>query len=587
MTKVFIRENISQPPEREGQKILSFVSGPADFYPENFITQKEVEEVYFRVFTPLMERLFNPVFLKNFEYRGVSLLSCFKKPLFEYAYSIALRYEILRRALEKVPGTFIFDSGSHAEVPFFCEYFHSTSLEQSSRLEVPQLPNMPKQSIFSPAAPRRGLSWGAWKKAKVAIYSDPRKSRAILNRLKPDVFVFLNEPAPRVMLKAFFENVPVYLTARPAHAPEVEQELLKLLEESLLFEKLSLHEIDFSEILKAKLKALFLKHLSGLLTSIDGFHHFFDQSKSLRSVLLDEDISREKNAFSQIARSRGVAPIVECHGSLGHRSGYLPLTAAGILVWGQKQKEKFIRWGCPENRVMVTGCSRYETYQAIDKVAAKNKMVSSLGFDAKCPLVLVAFPPVNHGRIIFENQVRLRIAETLKALAEMAVKFPESQWVIKLHPGDENRPAYEAWLIANPSIQSRIRLLQKEDPLFLARAVDFLIVYWSTYAPDGFALEKPVISLFDQTDDSLEEYREFHVFHYANDIGMMKRICAELLRGRHMRPPGWDQARRDCLNETGIPASQQTAQVLLNPTFSLTSDAFISDQKLWQPAKTF
>ncbi len=92
---------------------------------------------------------------------------------------------------------------------------------------------------------------------------------------------------------------------------------------------------------------------STLEAQIDNFHKMFKTMPKLKTVILDEDISPDKNALCQVARQYGAKSTVICHGQLGIISGFLPLTADFIQVKYPEQKSKLIKWGLEPFRIIV------------------------------------------------------------------------------------------------------------------------------------------------------------------------------------------------------------------------------------------
>lgn len=91
---------------------------------------------------------------------------------------------------------------------------------------------------------------------------------------------------------------------------------------------------------------------------IDNFHEIFYKFENLEHIILDEDISPDKNALCQVAKKLGVITTVICHGQLGVITGFLPLTADFMQVKWKEQKEKLIAWGLEPHRILVTKDSR-------------------------------------------------------------------------------------------------------------------------------------------------------------------------------------------------------------------------------------
>jgi len=96
----------------------------------------------------------------------------------------------------------------------------------------------------------------------------------------------------------------------------------------------------------------------------------------------------------------------------------------------------------------------------------------------------------------------------------------------------------------------------------LAKAADFLIVYQSTYAVDGFALGKPVISLWDDSN-FFDEFKPYKVFTEVKSAKELREAILKFLNG-FVPPANWQEARRACLNENGEDPDRFIASVLKN-----------------------
>lgn len=86
--------------------------------------------------------------------------------------------------------------------------------------------------------------------------------------------------------------------------------------------------------------------------AIDGFNDLLN-TFAIKEIVLDEDISPDKNALCQIASQRGIRTVVQCHGNLGIITGFLPLTADFMQVKWPEQRAKLIKWGLEPYRIIV------------------------------------------------------------------------------------------------------------------------------------------------------------------------------------------------------------------------------------------
>lgn len=529
--------------------VFSFGDNPADSFTEDYLTPGEASVIYDQAFAEAAVRLSSLPAGGGFDYRGVDILTCFRKPLFEHLYYVRTRYEIFRRIAARFP-----DSELHIDGPSSdSHYLNLSQIIPVFEKGPARLRQVPVPASAGPARPvafrtRADFLKKAWPAhverwtaaAQTAIYSDPAKTEAVLKVLSPSRCVYYaDRAAPRLVLRAFRAGFGIF----QSDFSRVDGELY--LQKARGFARKTVSGEKGDETLFwARARSLFASSLAPLMYQIDRMHDFFRRTK-LRSALLDEDISPVKNAFAQVARLYNVRSFVECHGALGHKSGFLPLTADAIFVWGEAQRRKMIVWGCPPDRVIAAGCSKYDPHCALDAGRAKRLISARFRLDAGKPISLVAFPShLPSRRRLFEHLY----VSVFREAFDVVESLPQVQFIIKFKSGtgDQNIDWARRRLAGNP-LAGRVKLAEHDDPMLLARGADFLVTYGTTMGVDGFAMDKPVISLYDRTHGAFEEFRDFGVLLYANSGQELMDAVRKVLAG--WRGARWNEARVQCLNE--------------------------------------
>lgn len=582
--KVLVLEQIqseSAPPVKNFDHVFSFRARAADSFPYDLIEENEAALLYDEVYQSLLERLrLHSVPGSPFVYRGVNLLWCFKKALFNYAYHVRVHYEVMKRLVRKFGSAdFYLDSREGApEYPSLAYILKASPLSDSAqihRIESNSIPDIilpPRsrsllQSMYQ-FLPEK-LGFGNLAGAEIGFFSDYQKSRNVLGHLRNSLSVYYADiPSPRLFWNAFKTKSAVYQAVynpQNQRLSAMHSDLMpKELGQTGIFKGFSLVDSPAgSELLMEKyLAGLFEEKARKLFFQIDTMHDFFSKAKSLKSVLLDEDISASKNAFCQIARQYGVSSYVECHGVLGHASGYIPVTADYIFAWGKAQKEKLTAWGCPENQILVSGSSRYDDYSQKDKVEAKRKVADDLGLDSSKKILLLTFPLIRKDRpLLFESRWVKIFQETLHSLSKF---YPEISLVIKFkaRSQDQNKEYGEQWLAAK-NFRHRFTLLEDYDSLLLARASDLVVAYGTTFAVDARAMGTPVIYMYHATMPLLGEFKGLPGFYWANSSEELEGFIRKLLLEKHAAETSLTELRKQCLaNDDGVPAGQWIAERL-------------------------
>lgn len=562
--KVLILEGKIEGPIPDYDHVFSFRSNPADSFPDDYLSEPEAGALYNRIYDALSHALESHPYQDRLTYRGVDSLWCFKKAFFEYTYLAAIRFEVFRRIRAKMPEAHFFISrrGMDLRPPFLADVIAASDLKNAQNISYLEgswpRKDHPKANGQAGRLPLPSFTLlGNVGRCEVASCYDFKKAKRLLDRLRPFGCALFSTSQPRRMiLRSLFYRFPLCQTnyqskiAKPYE--EKAESFLKTIAPApcRLFMDPSPDGLNLDQLLDGKIRQIFRSELPKLLFEIDCAYRFFSKATNLKSVLLDEDISPARRAFCAIAQTHRVRTYVECHGLLGGKHGFVPPAADKIFVWGRAQKNKLIHWGCPEEKIIVSGYSRYERYLRLDSDKVKREVVAKLRLDHAKKIILVAFPPITHSWfLIFERAMRHCIEETLGTLTRLSGELREVQFVLKLHPADCDKKLYWEWARQH-SDPATFKIVEAYDPLLLAKAADFLIVMRSTYAVDGFAMNKPVIYLTDESQ-ILEEFRPYGIFTYVKDARELEDAVHLFARDPSFRPGKWQEARRDCLNEIG------------------------------------
>jgi len=570
--RIFVLEEISDQAPLDCDAVFSFCHHPADIYPEDVITHAEVQHVFDRLWDSLMKRFIQRVKTPQCFYRDVDLMWCFKKLIFHFSNYSVQKYRTLSLLMEKYPHSemVIVKKRRDMNHPFLYQILASSPLGQSSRikwLETAEGSSDPvalkasyKEVFLKSLLPNRK---GGTETAKVVIFSDYKKSKNVMNVLNPsEIVYFAQDYSVRTYLDAILKKFSYYGLPRFKKGGRYD-DLANAYSQNYVAEKplagLVYDNLNLEHLVGPKVAQLFSSDLPTLLFQIDHQYSFFKQSPQLEAALLDEDISPEKNAFCQIAKRYGVQTTVECHGALGHRLGFLPLTADFIFVWGEAQKAKMIEWGGEERQILVSGCSKYSAHVRLDEKRLRDKLVSAFNFDSRKKIILIGFMLMKSRRFIFEN---LWQGIMLKAL-DILKEFNDYQFIIKVQRGDENKRRFEKWIKMH-KLDRQFKLVESYDPLHLLKGTDLSIIYDSTLAIDGLALNKPVVCLFDGTaTDKYREFKKYGAFYEVNAFETLRDVIEQAYQ-RSIPRERTDAALAACLNVGRGAAPDKIAAYLIS-----------------------
>ncbi|OGW84524.1 MAG: hypothetical protein A3C35_02510 [Omnitrophica bacterium RIFCSPHIGHO2_02_FULL_46_11] len=562
MENIFIaeRQEIQTAPSGTDKIISVFYQSEVDYF-YDFFDAEQYETLYYDLDDAIDRFLLENKTEKAFLYRDISLLQCFRLSLFLHLLNVEILQRTFRCLATSRPHAFfhIEEHGFNSYASYLSQIVPGACPDLFSR--VVTIPAQTAKSRTSPSVkslfknllwPSRVHKWGV-QNPQVLVYSDYYRTSAVMKRLGITNCVYYTcFPEPKLFFTsvrdgfAYVQNVfsESKKTAGETFAPTIDRPLVS----ETAFSKF--HHLR--SIAEEALNSFFKTELPALLFQIDCAHELFPKKPSLQSVLLDEDLSPHKNALCQVAQKFNKKCYVEAHGALGDKYGYLPLTADHMFVWGKAQKNKLVQWGCPPDRLIVAGCSKYAAYQTKNDRAIREQFCKTNGFTSERRIVSF-FPFPSLDPRLFSNKIlHDRIESILKIL-----ETEDIQLCIKLHPGEVHKGFYYSWAKKN-SAKIKIAVIQKADPLLLVKASDFLIVHDSTIAVDGFAMGKPVIffPVFPEpiySNSSVSELYKYGVFYCPNNDEEFRKTLKVLIKNPQIptMEPNWNRMRLDCLNEGG------------------------------------
>lgn len=159
-----------------------------------------------------------------------------------------------------------------------------------------------------------------------------------------------------------------------------------------------------------------------------------------------------------------------------------------IMAQGNQSKQFFISFGVPEEKIYITGSSRYDGLNTASK-AEISQLKRRFGIDEKNIIVLLAS---SYSFEIFENNLAKTtelLLEMKKAIFSCISKIPELTLIVKPHPIED---VDQTKLLAK-GVKNIIFADAKEDIRPLICACDAFITFGSTSTLDGIILKKPTI----------------------------------------------------------------------------------------------
>jgi len=188
-------------------------------------------------------------------------------------------------------------------------------------------------------------------------------------------------------------------------------------------------------------------------------------------------------------RSRCLLDAIKVWTSRFFSSKYAVPIWSKACVFGPRAKNRFMKEGVPEEKIVITGQPRFDSLVALKHDNPKAKLCSTLGITSDEPLLLLATQPFVEDRKWSKKKRYEFVRLVLSALGSTS----GCELVIKIHPR-ENSMAYQD--ILKELGAEHTLIISDEVPLYeLLCACDCIMTVASTVGLEAMILDKPVIEI--------------------------------------------------------------------------------------------
>ncbi len=575
--RIALIEEGSKIKSSEFDKVISF-SEDSYVNVSDYLNLNDFNEIYDTVYSNLylwIDQLSNK---NSFIYSGTDILKAYGKELFDFFMNVCQKEYVVRKVIERESPTELWiikndrgDGIKHPNLDFFISDFIPSGISlkyfvQNQKENLRAVSFRGGQSYLiriSDLARNMLNNLRRSGKSNILIFSDLNKIPVLFESLNGRDVMFLREKIPLRFMPYIMKNgVNLKLLSdfkvsvgQKKNIGEQVNNFTDRLNSST--ERIIIGSGDFTPYIKKYLTAVWRKELRHSLESILQAHVLFKKYR-ISSLLVDEDRSKLNNLLVQVASQYKCKSYVNGHGDPFHKIGVLPLSADYMFVWGKAQKKLLNEWGLEEGKILITGCSKYDKYLNTSSALVKKRICRDLKLSLSKPIVLIATCPLKTGRNIWKHIAWSKLEEILTTVD----KIMGVQTIIKLHPGDNIE--LQVHKLLNRLNLNKIRVIKDYDSLSLAKGVDILIIYRSTFAIDGLAYQKPVILTDEYT---MDKYETVNIFYDGTTQDKLADVLDSILNGlarRHIER--WRAAANYCLNGMDKVASKDIASILTVPS---------------------
>ncbi len=390
--------------------------------------------------------------------------------------------------------------------------FSNTYKYVKQKLRSSLLPTKSREINFSGEATRLDVFFWPFQKMhldyQVEIYNNLR----LENRLKLGIFSH-NQPTANHIIEMNIEGTIHLIDNHPVWVDYKKLAFFK----DLMF--------TIKKLPKLKLKDRDIQFGDIFLMSMNAWYWLYDYTIRIfnkivekynpRSIFVGNSITLVGNIIGHLAEKRNIRTVCIMHGRLNE---YLEFSKFDYFyLFGEKDKQKILKKGIPESKLIVSGSPRIDSFFNKKKQGtSKNEIV-----------ILVALSGPGHS-ITVQHHI-----ETLKVLFVAAKRFPELKFYFKLHRKDHVDYYQELDALANTSIIKYGDLTVSENIYDWISESEMLITGASTSALDAMLMKCPVITidLMGHLSD-VDFISERISIHSKNEDELILNINKLLLKGK-------------------------------------------------------
>ena len=228
----------------------------------------------------------------------------------------------------------------------------------------------------------------------------------------------------------------------------------------------------------------------------------FLRNEPVSLILLWNDVSAWTKALTYLGRKYGVPSLHMSHGLPGQVPVHGKIWADKIAVFGDSSKEFYLTNGNSEEKIVVTGNPKWDSYKPCEKADIETiKKECQMSILKK----IVLFAPTWYGNFSNSDNPEELLKRDLRLVTSGLRNFlnrDEIELVIKLHPGcEDKRQFYE---VAFKESNLPFKIFSGNSALRLLQISDVVICSGSMIA-EALLVNTPVICL-----NSIGHFRFFH-----------------------------------------------------------------------------
>ncbi len=270
-------------------------------------------------------------------------------------------------------------------------------------------------------------------------------------------------------------------------------------------------------------------------------------------VIVDEDWLEFNRILVYVASTLEIKTLIVQHGLTGTAPGFVPLTADHIAVWGAQSYGMLESYGLSAERMVVTGCPKYDRLCNFkeDPAFTKRVLCRNFGWDPAKPLVLVTpdnFRPNGFERCESLNSTADEVLKTAIYFFRIASLVPNINIIFKFHGGVMDSEVYDRLEKNLGGLPDNFKWFTQGLAHEILNGCDLLFNSISSAGLEAALLKKPVVDMNYSARPDIYSFRAHGLNEMVTTFEETLKVCQGLAAGK-LPLARWINSQ-ECLVET-------------------------------------
>ncbi|GEM_PF-6637940 len=250
-------------------------------------------------------------------------------------------------------------------------------------------------------------------------------------------------------------------------------------------------------------------------------------------VICDEDVIEFNRMLVLAANEMGIPTLVVAHGLPGSPSGYLPLASRHVAVWGNYMSEVLNSWGLSSDRMVLTGCPKYDSLTPEMNLREHKKTVCErFQWNPDQPMTVIIPGKFHADPFIRFDGSGCTSTEALKTahhFVRVAGKVRGVNLIYKFRADSQENQVFKK--LIQRSISPNIKFVHEGLALDYIKASDVVFNNCSSAGLEAILLKKPVINMNFSFHENIFPFFSYGLGASVTTFEGTLAICQRLAEG--------------------------------------------------------